>query len=173
MRSNTAQTASVPRRPRNRGDPHQTVVWVRGEQDISTCDRLAVRLAEAAGRGAANIVVDLSGVRFMDASTIGVLVAARNILRVHCRSLTFRHPSPSAQRVLDLCGLAPLTDDLVPAPPIGTALGTWVAVPARDPSSNAAAPQVFPEAPAPEPANVTVGRAVTPAEPIPQRGALP
>jgi anti-anti-sigma factor len=81
------------------------VVWVRGEHDISTRDRVTVRLAKAAGRDAADIVVDLSGVTFMDASTIGALVASRNDLRVHSRSLTFRHPSQTAQRLLDLCGL--------------------------------------------------------------------
>lgn len=130
MRSNAAQTASVARRPRSRGDPQQTVVWVRGEQDISTRDRLTLSLAKAAARDAGDIVVDLSGVTFMDASTIGALVAARNMLRVHARSLTFRHPSQAAQRLLDLCGLTPSTDDPAPTqPPIGSALGTWVRVP--------------------------------------------
>jgi anti-sigma B factor antagonist len=172
MRSNTAQTASVARRPRNRGDPHQTVVWVRGEHDISTRDRLAGKLAEAASRDAADIVVDLSGITFMDASTIGALVAARNNLRVHSRSLTFRHPSPAAQRLLDLCGLAPLTDGR--APTIGSALGTWVSVPARDRNRNPAAqPQVRPELPAQDPADVAVERAAKPARSSLKSRALP
>jgi anti-anti-sigma factor len=172
MRSNTSQTASVSRRPRNRGDPHQTVVWVRGEHDIRTRDRLAVRLAEAAGSDAGDIVVDLSGVTFMDASTIGALVAARNNLRVHSRSLTFRHPSQTAQRLLDLCGLEPWTDDPAPThPPIGSALGTWVSVPARN-RHPAAEPQVRQEPPAQVPVTVTVGRAVKRVS-ILQRPVLP
>jgi anti-sigma B factor antagonist len=149
------------------------VVWVRGEHDISTRDRLSVRLATAAGRDAADIVVDLSGVTFMDASTIGALVAARNDLRVHSRSLTFRHPSRIALRLLELCGLAPATDD--PArtqPPIGSALGTWVSVPARDRNTPALA-QVRPEPPAQESAPATVRRAVKRARSIPHSRALP
>lgn len=174
MPSNKVQSASVPgRRPRNRGDPHRTVVRVRGEHDIGTRDRLSVRLAEAAGRDDADVVVDLSGVTFMDASTIGALVVASNHLRVLSRSLSLRHPSPPARWLLDVCGLAQLIDEDLAQPPVGTALGTWVSVPARDRNPDAAQPQARPEAPAQEPANVTVGRAVKPAKSIPQRRALP
>ena len=93
------------------GDPSRTVVWVSGEHDIATREQLNVTLAQAAGLDDADVVVDLSGVTFMDASTIGALVVARNRLRSRARSLSVRAPSPRARRLLDLCGLAPLIDD--------------------------------------------------------------
>lgn len=85
-------------------DPLRTVVWVRGEHDIATRADLSV-IAQAATLDDADIVVDLSGVSFMDASTIGALVFADNHLRARSRSLSIRDPTPRARRVLDLCGL--------------------------------------------------------------------
>lgn len=92
-----------------------TVVWVRGEQDLATRAHLLDTIAEAARVDDGDIVVDLSGVTFMDASTVGAFVAARNRARASSRSLSVRDPSPRARRVLDLCGLARLIDD-DPAP---------------------------------------------------------
>jgi anti-sigma B factor antagonist len=114
--------------------PHKDrlVVWVRGEQDISTAAALSATLAAAVARDRGDLVVDLGGVRFMDASTIGVLVGARRHLRLLSRSLTVRSPSALARRLFGLCGLADLIDpDPVEVASVA-ALGTWVAVPAVD-----------------------------------------
>ena len=147
------------------GDALRTVVWVRGEHDIATRVNLSATIAQVAGLDDADIVVDLSGVTFMDASTIGALIGARNRLRASCRSLSVRAPSPRARQVLDLCGLARLIDEH-PAPvqpPVAGALGSWVDVPASDGSAQ---PPVANEAPSPEPARAPVGRGVEPAESI-------
>jgi anti-sigma B factor antagonist len=94
-----------PRGDMRRGsDPLRTVVWVRGEHDIATRADLSA-IAQAASLDDADIVVDLSGVSFMDASTIGALVVAENHLQARSRSLSIRDPTPRARRVLDLCGL--------------------------------------------------------------------
>jgi anti-anti-sigma regulatory factor len=56
----------------------------------------------------------------MDAATNGVIVRARSGLRLRSRSLTLRSPSPSARRILDICGLTYLLDpgvDREPSPP--------------------------------------------------------
>ncbi len=92
------------------GDPRCDVVWVRGDQDISTRVKLSMTISEASRLDEADIIVDLSGVTFMDASTIGVLVDARNRLRVPAHSLSVRDPSPLARRLLDMCGLTGLID---------------------------------------------------------------
>lgn len=126
-------------------DADRTVVWLRGEHDISTVAGLSETMARAIALDDADLVVDLSGVQFMDASTIGVVIGARNFLRPRSRSLALRSPSRCARRVLDLCGLAGLVD---PGPVEGTritepadALGTWVAVPATDRCAEASAPK--------------------------------
>lgn len=164
------------RRPGHlRSDPVRTVVWVRGDHDIATRMHLSVTLAKAARFDDADILVDLSGVTFMDASTIGALVVARNHLLVRSRSLAVRTPSPPARRLLDLCGLVQLIDEYLPSAqrPLGTALGSWVDVPVRDRLPEPAPSAVAPEAPSQEPASATVGQRVEPARSIEQRRAPP
>ena len=176
MPPNGVPSVSLSRRGPKRlgGEPLRTVVWVGGEQDMATRVQLTAGLAEAAGLDDADVVVDISGVTFMDASTIGALVVARNGLRAHSRSLSVRDPSPSARGLLNLCGLARLIDQ--PSAPVGvpvvTALGSWVGVPARDSGKEPALPPVAEEPPALEPALATA-RVVEPAESIQGRRAPP
>lgn len=143
-------------------DPLRTVVWVGGEHDLATSVHLSDTIAQAARLDDADIFVDLSGVTFMDASTIGVLVAARDRLRFRSRSLSVRAPSPRARRLLDLCGLAGMIDEppaprgLLPA--AAAALGSWVDVPVSDRGPDSTQPPVTREAPSQEPAHATARR---------------
>jgi anti-sigma B factor antagonist len=61
-------------------DGHQ-VVAVQGEVDIYTSSVLRERLIELIDAGARSVVVDLSGVDFLDSSGLGVLVGALKRLR--------------------------------------------------------------------------------------------
>ncbi len=110
-------------------DGTRTVVWVRGEHDIATSDELSDTFAGVIASHDADLVVDLSEVQFMDASTIGVIVRASNLLAPRSRSLSLRSPAKCARRVLDMCGLAELIEPDPPASEVAGALGTWVAVP--------------------------------------------
>jgi anti-sigma B factor antagonist len=118
----------------------RTVVWLSGEQDIATVPQLTSTVVQAMAFDDADLVVDMSGVTFMAAGTIGVLIAARNDLRQQSRSLVFRAPSKSARRVLELCGIV----DLVSPHAVGSdgrigqanALGTWVDVPPSERSQD-------------------------------------
>lgn len=152
--------------------PSSTVVWVRGDHDAATRGQLAMTFARAADLDGADVVVDLSGVAFMDASTIGALVVARNHLLAHSRSLCVRNPSPRARRVLELCELTQLIDeDAAPGQPTAaTALSSWVEVPLRDRTAGTAPPSVDEQAPALEPARVPAQH-VEPARTIAQRRA--
>ena len=62
-------------------------------------------MARAIALDDADLVLDLSGVEFMDAATVRLIIRAREFLRLRSRSLTLRSPSTHARRVLDLCGL--------------------------------------------------------------------
>jgi anti-anti-sigma factor len=95
------------------------VVALRGEQDLSTATRVAHAIAGAAALGDGGVIVDLSGVRFMDAAVVGTLVRGRNQLRLRARSLTVRAPSPRARAVLELCDVADLVE---PGPGAGPGL---------------------------------------------------
>ncbi len=70
----------------------------------------------------------------MDAATVGVILRARDFLRLQSRSLALRSPSPFAARILDLCELGDLLET-APAHPTQHrtgALGVLVAVPTDD-----------------------------------------
>jgi anti-anti-sigma factor len=92
------------------------VVWLEGEQDASTAAGLSARLARAAATGAGDVVIDLRAVRFMDGAIVTVLVACKRLLAIESRRLTLRAPSPSAQHLLDLCGLIELVEPNPAAP---------------------------------------------------------
>ncbi len=56
----------------------RAVVSVEGEVDVYSAPQLRDRLAELLASGERDLVVDLSGVRFLDSTGIGTLVAALN-----------------------------------------------------------------------------------------------
>ena len=51
----------------------RNIVCLRGEYDMSTTSALAALLAAAIACDGTEVVIDLSGVDFMDAATVGVL----------------------------------------------------------------------------------------------------
>jgi anti-sigma B factor antagonist len=115
------------------GDERFTVVWVGGEHDVSTKVALAAVLARAAELDTGDVLVDLSGVTFMDASIVGTLVGARNRLASLARSLDIRAPSRAAQHVLEVCGVTHLVreaaDPELHRHGAAASLATWVDVP--------------------------------------------
>lgn len=86
------------------------VVWVDGERDASNSYDLATALARASELDEVDVVLDLSRVAFMDASTIGAIISARNYLQARSLSLRVRAPSPAARHVLELCKLTSLVE---------------------------------------------------------------
>ena len=152
MTNETSSSVTVTRGgPTGSGGTAPTVVWVRGAHDVASRVHLSVTIAQAARFNDGDLVVDLSGVTFMDVSTMGALVVARNRLAQRDRRLVFRAPTPRALRVIDLCGQRGLLDDAVPEQaPEGAAkaLGSWVDVPTPTPSPLSAVPTVEPAVPA-------------------------
>jgi anti-anti-sigma factor len=103
-----------------------TVVWLRGEHDILSDGALCRDLARAIALNDAALILDLSQVEFMGASTFGVIVAARKLLQGRSRSLTVRSPPAFVKRALGICGLDDLVgpglqDDVAPTPLVSRA----------------------------------------------------
>ena len=117
MARTVISSVSVSPRGLGRRDIGLSVVWLRGEHDIVTVSKLARTLAWAVALDDADVVVDLSGVRFMGAETVGAIVAARTLL-VQSRSLTLRSPR-RGRRVIELFGLSGLVDPPTVAPSSG------------------------------------------------------
>jgi anti-anti-sigma factor len=127
------------------GDAECTVVWLQGGHDIGSTDFLVAAFDRADELDGANVLVDLGAVTFMDASTAGVIIGARNRLRLQARTLEVRAPSPAALRLLELCDLTQLirsTTAAVHPTGVAGALHTWVEVPPSPsrPSTSDAAP---------------------------------
>lgn len=82
------------------------VICLQGEHDAFTAGALSEAIAAATARGEGDLVIDLRDVSFLSVATVGVICQAREVLRAQSRSMVLRSPSPRAQRVLDLCGVA-------------------------------------------------------------------
>lgn len=109
-----------------------TVVALRGEHDVSMSAQVVAALREAVSLDDNDIVVDLSGVRFLGAAILGAFADTQRVLHAQSRALRLRRPSPCALRLVELCGLEALLECRpLPARPTGPggALATWVAVP--------------------------------------------
>lgn len=90
-----------------RNDEDATVVIaVTGDLDIATADQL-FREAHEALRATANskLVLDLSGVAFLDSSGIGTLVELRNVATDTGGELVLRRPSDRTRRLLQITAL--------------------------------------------------------------------
>jgi anti-sigma B factor antagonist len=78
------------------------VFTLSGELDVTTADGLADRLTGPPG---ALVVLDLSGLTFMDSSGIGAIHAARRLTIKNGGTLVVSRPSAQVHRVLEITGL--------------------------------------------------------------------
>lgn len=107
------------------------IISLQGDQDIANVAELSRGLAQAISAPGSRVVIDMSGVTFVSACTLGAIVAGRKLLRAQSRDLVLRSPRASAVRLLGLCGLTGLIEAASAAAPAkpASALATWVAVP--------------------------------------------
>ena len=99
----TAPTASLT-------SPAVLVVGVVGELDLSSVARVREEIEDALAARPEQLVVDLSGCPFVDASALAMLLEAH---RRACRAggvLTLRGCSPRVLRLLSLTGLSRVFD---------------------------------------------------------------
>jgi anti-sigma B factor antagonist len=92
-------------------DPTSATVVLDGEIDISTSPAIRRFLMAAISGGDVHLAVDMSGVAFIDAGGIGVLVAAANRAREAGGSLSLLAPSRQVRQLLDVFHL----DGILPA----------------------------------------------------------
>ena len=92
-------------------DPPSATVVLDGEIDIATAPAIRRLLMAAISGGDVHLTVDMSGVAFIGAAGIGILVAAANRAREAGGSLSLLAPSPQVWWLLDICDL----DGILPA----------------------------------------------------------
>lgn len=94
-----------------------TVVALGGEHDLASATDLSEAIARAVAVDHADVAIDLSGVQYMGAATLTIILRTRQWLHEHARRMVVRSPSPIARRVLEMCELTGLIDD--DGPPLG------------------------------------------------------
>lgn len=78
---------------------------VFGEVDAVSVPQLESSLSEAADAGCAEVVLDFTGLEFIDSSGLSVLVSAHKQLRDSGIELVISSLPPPARRIFDISGL--------------------------------------------------------------------
>lgn len=81
------------------------LIEVDGQVDLYSAPVLKERTLSVISGGAQRVVVDLTGVTFMDSTGLSVLVGARKRLREHDGALAIIAADNSVRRLLELTGL--------------------------------------------------------------------
>jgi anti-anti-sigma factor len=84
------------------------LVVLLGDLDMDTATELIRVLEPLVENGPSEIVLDFSGLSFIDSSGLAVLVRAQNRLRGQGRHLTIQSPRAQALRVLEVTNLSGL-----------------------------------------------------------------
>lgn len=98
--------------------PSHALVAVAGECDITTAPQLLDTLSTQIAGAERLVVVDLSDLRYLDLAGIHALLAARDTLARHGRSLALASPRRHVARMLELtqaCRLIPTHQDVAEA----------------------------------------------------------
>lgn len=101
--------------------PDQVVVRLTGDADLSTGPAVADGLAQGAGLGTRQVVVDIAGAHFWDCSGLHRLADFTGALAAAGRSCRIVGALPATRRLIDLAGLTHRLelDGPLPARPAG------------------------------------------------------
>jgi stage II sporulation protein AA (anti-sigma F factor antagonist) len=86
------------------GDVHS--IRLTGELDVATAGRVEDVLRDAESGDADAIVLDLSGLTFMDSTGVRLVLSANARSRADSNRFALRRGSPAVQRVFELSGVA-------------------------------------------------------------------
>lgn len=81
---------------------------LKGELDIATAPGLRERLIELFTGGVREVVIDISGLRYVDSVGLGILVGGLKRYREASGDLHLRHPQEQVSQVLEITGVAQL-----------------------------------------------------------------
>jgi anti-anti-sigma factor len=87
------------------GAPVPTIA-PKGALDLGTSRELQVRLAELAGEGGLEAILDLSGVTFMDSIGLGVVLKAASRFHRQGKRLLIVAPAGPVHRILEFAGVS-------------------------------------------------------------------
>lgn len=86
-------------------DDTSATLSITGEVDVANSPELREALYSLIDRGVTNVIVDASGMDFIDSSGLGVLVGALKHIRDCSGDLVVRSLQPATRRVFEVTGL--------------------------------------------------------------------
>ena len=89
----------------DRPRPGTIVISVHGDLDLHSADELGDRLVEAAADGASTVVVDLTGVEFLDSQGLGALLRGTRRLGGGAERFRLVVPDPQIRRLFEITAL--------------------------------------------------------------------
>ena len=84
---------------------HAVRLVARGELDLYVEPVIVDRVTELAERGVKLVILDLSGVSFLDSTGLRGIIRASNVLAAHDGRLLIEGATGAAQRVLEITGM--------------------------------------------------------------------
>jgi anti-sigma B factor antagonist len=81
------------------------VVALQGELDLATSRELDLRLREIESTNPGRLLIDLSGLEFMDSTGLAVMIRAQQSAQANGHRLAFRPGPPQVQRLFELTGM--------------------------------------------------------------------
>jgi anti-anti-sigma factor len=83
----------------------KTVLMPQGDVDLSSAPQLRMALTPALESENSRVLIDLSGVGFMDSTGVGVMVNALNRIKQKGGAIAFCSATPRVHRILQIAGL--------------------------------------------------------------------
>jgi anti-sigma B factor antagonist len=80
-------------------------IEVHGEVDAATAPTLNAAIAAASAASDGEVLVDFTGIEFIDSSGLSVLVSNHQRLSSQSRTLVIVQPPPAARRLFEIAGL--------------------------------------------------------------------
>jgi anti-anti-sigma factor len=84
----------------------QVVLVLRGELDPHTAPALRDQIDGSTAESTRTLVLDVSGLRFIDSSGLRVIIGAQRDMAARQGRLLLRHPTETTRRLLEITGLA-------------------------------------------------------------------
>ena len=86
-------------------DGARAVVTIQGELDAYSAPSLEEEVSQLLGDGVTELVLNLSGTKFLDSSGLRAILTAQRRLSERDGRLSLRAPSEPVRRLLDITGL--------------------------------------------------------------------
>src|SRR5215213_1726917 len=81
-----------------------SIIAVRGEIDLHSAPKVEYAIERAAETGDGAVVVDMSGVAFMDSTALSALVRSKDSLQKQGTALRLAAPSKAVERIFSVTG---------------------------------------------------------------------